>query len=120
MGVWELYYHIIVKYARYAVTTNESEVGGEDFFGQAYPSWWLASSEVGFSSWTRKGPFIGTPEQFSAFTAIASVAPQGPFGGAFVMLSVLVAMLAFSHHVGMRRGRAQALQAASQDCYFAQ
>jgi len=120
-AVWELYYHIIVKYARYAVTTDEREVEGEDFLGQSYPAWWLTSPDVGFSSWTPTGPFIGTPEaQFSAFTALATVAPHGTFSGAFVALPLLVAMLAFSHHVGMRRGRAQGLHAASEDCYFAQ
>merc|ERR1711879_424189 len=59
---WEFAGHIWAKFGRYVVTYNETEIGGEDAAGQAYPMWWLQSPDVGFLDWTRNGPYHGVPD----------------------------------------------------------
>eukprot|EP00439_Symbiodinium_sp_Y106_P037905 s5278_g4.t1 len=59
---WKFAWYLIAKYGRQVVTYNESTVGGVNYTGQIYPQWWLQSPDVGFTSWSPKGPWIGVPD----------------------------------------------------------
>jgi len=112
---WELAGHIFAKYGRYVVTYNESEVGGEDAAGQAYPEWWLASPEVGFLTWSRNGPFHGVVDQ-SAAVALAAGAPVLLPAAAAGLMTLFVAV-GIAHEVGVRKG---VRGATAMDAYVAQ
>jgi len=68
---WAFAWSLFAKFGRYAITYNES-ANGEAF--QIYPSWWLNSPEVGFSTWSPSGPFHGI--------TLASVSTYGRSHGA--------------------------------------
>ncbi|CAE7426497.1 pipD, partial [Symbiodinium necroappetens] len=59
---WKFAWYLIAKYGRQVVTYNESSVGGVNYTGQIYPQWWLQSPDVGFTTWSPKGPWIGVPD----------------------------------------------------------
>lgn len=59
---WKFAWYLIAKYGRQVVTYNESSVGGVNYTGQIYSQWWLQSPDVGFTSWSPKGPWIGVPD----------------------------------------------------------
>lgn len=100
---WDLAGHIWAKYARNSVTYNESEIGGEDAFGQAYPEWWLQSPEVGFTTWTRTGPFHGVLDRPTrpAFSARGAAT----FGFACLGCLVVAVAMTLAHEAGVRKGR---------------
>merc|ERR1712178_515676 len=54
---WQYAFGLVAKYHHYGTTYNESAVGGMEI--ARYPEWWLRSPEVGFTTWSREGPFHG-------------------------------------------------------------
>jgi len=104
---WEFAGHLFAKYGRYVITYNESEIGGEDALGQAYPMWWLSSPEVGFLTWARKGSHYGLLEKPAGMFLVAGVG----------MLLTLLVAVGVAYEVGVRKGK----QSASiMDVYIAQ
>lgn len=116
---WELLGHIWAKFGRYVVTFNETEIGGEDAAGQAYPLWWLKSADVGFLTWARGGPFHGTPDEMSV-TAVEdlagnSIGTEG-YGVVVVLICLSYAVVAgVMYSIGVKRGETRA---TAMDCYI--
>jgi len=101
---WELAGHIFAKYGRYVVTYNESEIGGEDAAGQAYPMWWLSSPEVGFLTWSPNGPFHGVLDRPTGESLAAESQSTTASAAAAGLMTLLVAV-GIAHEVGVRKGR---------------
>lgn len=113
---WELATHLWVKFGRYVVTFNETEIG-ENAQGQAYPTWWLQSPDVGFLLWAWNGPYHGISDTGTSpkAVALAAEATAGHWSSVIILAlfsNTLVACLAYS--VGMQRGR---MRAPAADCY---
>jgi hypothetical protein len=106
---WNFAWSLVVKYRGYVITHNET-MTGVDPFGQAYPSWWLRSTEVGYSTWQPNGPYHGliieAPE--APFPQSAVAQSFGRWSDAnttcfAIVLGCLVA--AVSYRVGVQRGQ---------------
>jgi len=116
---WDLLPYMWAKFGRYVVTFNESEIGGEDAKGQAYPMWWLRSADVGFSSWSRDGPYHGVPDHAAATDAVSLLVGQENRSIGFLAVALLVllshaSLAAAMYFVGLQRGR-RSMEAM--DCY---
>jgi len=115
---WELWRHVVAKFGRYAVTHNETELGGEDYNGQAYPAWWLRSPEVGFTSWTVKGPFIGvTLSSAPGVKAPSALGAMSTWSAAAFTLPLVISLFGLTYRWGVRRGFDQGVQAKADGCY---
>jgi hypothetical protein len=122
---WEFAGHIWAKFGRYVVTFNETEVGGEDAAGQAYPTWWLESADVGFLSWTRDGPYHGVPDMpvkaIEGTISKAFRADEAAIGGRWRWMACLIVIshiliAAVMYFVGVQRGQKSI---HNLDCYVA-
>jgi len=61
---WTLAFSLFAKYGRGSITVDETDKGAKS--QPPFPEWWLTSPDVGFTSWTRAGPFHGTPANVTA------------------------------------------------------
>eukprot|EP00928_Gymnodinium_smaydae_P079509 TRINITY_DN63415_c0_g1_i1.p1 TRINITY_DN63415_c0_g1~~TRINITY_DN63415_c0_g1_i1.p1 ORF type:complete len:688 (+),score=132.89 TRINITY_DN63415_c0_g1_i1:76-2064(+) len=114
---WSFAWSLIAKYRGFMIVYNETATG-ENATGQWYPEWWLRSPEVGYSSWTRHGPYHGTLELASASTlklAEDSVSPSS-WASALVTLVGVGVVAGVSHQLGLRQGRRAG--ATSLDAYY--
>jgi len=125
---WEFAFHLITKYRGYVITNNAT-MTGVNATGQAYPAWWLNSRDVGYATWTAKGPFHGLPVEAAAGHAAASAAPVMPHSdslrgwGSFAVVlgaacasSALIFALGMAYRVGKHHGQREGVLDAS---YFA-
>jgi dipeptidase len=106
---WAFAWTLIAKYRGYVITHNET-MTGEEARGQPYPSWWLESPEVGFATWTDKGPFHGVLLSAKATHRLASTSDSE-----LSSVLVTIGLIAFpvcmgvvgvtAHQAGVRKGR---------------
>lgn len=102
---WEFAFSLFVKYRGYVVTHNESE-HGEDPHAQDLPPWWLQSVDVGFTLWSRVGPFHGLPVPVNAGSAVER--SSGPSVGVAVLgLLFLTSALGGAFQAGRLRASAR-------------
>merc|ERR1712014_105545 len=109
---WAFAWHLIGKYGRLVVTHNESLANGVDVVATEYSEDWSLKPEIGYVTWTPKGPLNNFACAAVDDTAL-SVSGLGNTGVIFVnsTLFSLVAMMAASlavYTLGLRHGRQQA------------
>jgi len=106
---WEFAFHLMTKYRGYVVTNNGT-ANGEDAHGQAYPKWWLETEDVGYTSWTSKGPYHGVPDGYQTRPCRAietSFVVQANSGVAAGLPSPGAMLLFFTTAIGLATGAYQ-------------
>jgi len=101
---WEFAWHLVAKYRSFDVTYNDSETGFTAGV-YAYPAWWLKSADVGFTTWTNKGPYHGVPDSVAA-AAIQDAALQPGVPVTVVAAGALASLVAI--FVAFQAGKAVA------------
>jgi len=105
-GWWELLHFLYGRYARMAVTYNESATNGENAYGQAYPEWWLTSPDIGFTMWSNMNPHgkpdTGCPMEGATLPAASNAAVL--VGTVATMAASLAAVGCGAYRAGMKQG----------------
>jgi len=103
---WDFAYSLFGKYGRYVVTHNES-ANGELVHGvgsQEYPAWWLQSPEVGFTTWSKHGPYHG----ISLTSTLLSAKDEHHISlvhACLITLCVASMAAGVAHRFGVRQGK---------------
>eukprot|EP00405_Crypthecodinium_cohnii_P018345 CAMPEP_0206452280 /NCGR_PEP_ID=MMETSP0324_2-20121206/19856_1 /ASSEMBLY_ACC=CAM_ASM_000836 /TAXON_ID=2866 /ORGANISM="Crypthecodinium cohnii, Strain Seligo" /LENGTH=663 /DNA_ID=CAMNT_0053922349 /DNA_START=57 /DNA_END=2048 /DNA_ORIENTATION=+ len=112
---WAFAWSLVSKYRGMMIVHNDSAIGTE---WQRYPAWWLESLDVGYTTWTKKGPYHGVPDMPKAIELSAVVDPSGLGSTATNAVPILVALLAVLGAYVLGRSHGHDLGARSDgDCY---
>jgi len=103
---WEFAYTLFGKYGRYVVTFNET-ANGEIVHGagsQEYPEWWLRSPEVGFTTWSKDGPYHGI-DLSSTLLSAKGENHISVVHACLIALCAAAVAAALAHRSGVREGK---------------
>lgn len=102
---WDFAFSLFAKFHHYGTTTGENGEAGMVL--DHYPLWWLESPEVGFTSWTRNGPFHGVMLKVSRQASALVERVGGASMERSAWLCITFFVMFFSHQVGLQRGKQQ-------------
>lgn len=104
---WTFAFSLFAKFNRYTITHNESATSGKEVV--RYPEWWLRSPEVGFTSWSKDGPFHGVvlDEQPALLLDKRSHDNGAVTSWIVVVACACVIALLFGWSVGLKQGFGQ-------------
>lgn len=119
---WQFSFSLFAKFHHYGIVYNESGTNGEVWLN--YPEWWLKSPEVGFTSWSPKGPYHGILLDAQVATREPILDEKLPIASGIdltwvVMIAICSSCLSVvvAHKVGFRRGQKSA--SADMQYYYA-
>jgi len=114
---WDFAFSLLAKFGRYVVTHNES-ANGEFVHGpgsQEYRAWWLSSPEVGFTTWTPRGPYHGVLFTTEAMLAsVQTLNPMSALSAFFIALFSIASAASIAYRIGVNQGKRN----ADQDNYY--